>query len=97
MVHAAQPILVPAKNGFGHFPENIDADYVADMLCTASSLARGVHVFRFRNEARAREVTWVLLGACGFDRITEFNSPYYVMVNQELDVDSLLMSKSGVK
>ena len=55
MVHAAQSILVSAKNGFGHFPENIDADYVADMLCAASSLARGVHVFRFRNEARARE------------------------------------------
>ena len=42
-------------------------------------------------------MTRILLGASGLDRAAEFNSPYHVMIDEELDVDPLLMSKSGMK
>ena len=37
------------------------------------------------------------LGAGGLGSVPEFNAPYYVMINEELNVDSLLVSKSGME
>ena len=43
------------------------------------------------------QMTWVLLGAGGLGSVPEFDSPYYVMVDEKLNVDSLLTSKSGME